>query len=452
MSTTTHPRLFGTDGIRGTAGAFPLDPSTVMAIGQAVGELLGGEILVGQDSRESGPWLFEQLGDGIRQGRARIRDAGILPTPAIALLTRKSDASGGIMISASHNAFEDNGIKVFGSRGEKLDDEEEARVEGRVAELLLETALPTPTIARSDDHRPRGDGEITTYLELLGAEFPEGRWLEGLRIAVDCANGATSRVAPLLLESLGATVSTLHASPDGKNINARCGAVHPEALVDWVRRNRVDFGVAFDGDGDRSMFVTGSGRLIDGDGILFVLARALKTAGRLSPPELVGTSMTNVALEQALAAEGIRLHRVDVGDRFVFKKMREDRIPLGGEPSGHIIFSDHELSGDGLLTTLKLCEVLTRTRESLDALTDDWAPAPQLLRNVPVNRKVPLDELPTVTNKINAINDLVAGNGRIVVRYSGTEPVLRIMIESDSAARNEALAEELAQVVQKAVR
>jgi phosphoglucosamine mutase len=455
MSTIEKARLFGTDGIRGEPGEFPLDQATVVAIGRAIGEILAGEILVGRDPRESGPGLLAHVRAGVHQsGQGRVRDLGILPTPAVALLTQRSGAAGGVMISASHNPFKDNGIKVFGPSGEKLDDAGEARIEERVAGILaMNVGDRVLTSAHDSDTAPPNPARaLWTYLGLLLEGFPTGPWLSGLRIVIDCAHGATSRVAPILFRSLGAAVTTLSASPDGRNINDGCGAVYPEALVEWMRSHRADLGVAYDGDGDRSMFVSETGRLIDGDGVLLVMARALSGNGHPKPRSVVGTSMTNVALEQMLGREGIRLERVDVGDRYVFRKMRDDAIPLGGEPSGHIIFPDHRLSGDGLLTTLKLCEVLRSRQKSLEELTRDWVPAPQLLRNLPVARKVPLDELPRVSSKISEINELLTNRGRIVVRYSGTEPLLRIMIESDSAETNQALAEELAQVVASTIR
>ena len=450
MTTPTYARLFGTDGIRGRAGEFPLDPATITAIGRALGELLDGSIIIGRDPRESSPWIFEPLREGVESGRTTVLDAGILPTPAIALLTGRSGAAGGVMISASHNSFEDNGIKVFGANGQKLDDRDEARVEERVWELLAAPRPSGSSRAASGRGGPSPD-YAAEYMAILRAGFPQGRWLTGFRIGVDCANGATSQVAPRLFESLGATVHAIHANPDGRNINAGCGAVHPDSLVEWVRKNPVDLGVAYDGDGDRSMFVTGSGRLIDGDGVLLVMARALRKQGRLNPPVVVGTSMTNFALEQILSREGIRVLRVDVGDRFVFRKMLDEGVRLGGEPSGHVIFPDFRLSGDGLLTTLKLCETMIAGDASLEELTRDWVPAPQILLNVPVAERIPLDSLPEVTFKIKYISDLLKDRGRIVVRYSGTEPLLRIMIESDSAQTNEALAGELAEAVRRAM-
>lgn len=457
MSGTVQTRLFGTDGIRGKAGEAPLDRATVVAIGQAVAELLGGEILVARDPRESGPELLEWLREGFGQGDARLRDAGILPTPGVALRVLRSGASGGVMISASHNPFDDNGIKVFASDGKKLDDAGEARIEERVGQLLA-GGLPragrvAPAGGRNGAGPETGDTseDRARYLAILLEGFPRGRWLEGFRIAIDCANGATSAVAPRLFESLGASVFPLHAAPDGRNINAGCGALHPGDLVEWVRQHDVDLGVAYDGDGDRSLFVSPAGRLVDGDGVLLVMARALKAEGKLDPPAIVGTSMTNIALERTLASEGVRVHRVNVGDRFIFSMMQRSGLKLGGEPSGHIIFSDYGLSGDGLLTTLKLLAVMVDRQASPDTLLGEWEPAPQLLRSLRVARKAPLETLPEVTGRIREIDQILAGRGRMVVRYSGTEPVLRIMIESDSAARNEALADDLTRVIRLAL-
>jgi len=449
MTTRAHTRLFGTDGIRGEAGVFPLDPATVAAIGEAIGDTLGGELIVGRDPRESGLWILERLCDGIGRAGGRVHNVGVLPTPAVALLTSQSAAAGGVMISASHNPFEDNGIKVFGADGRKLGDLEEARVEERVSELL---ALAEMHETRSPDEGSQtSSADRDRYLSQLRGRFSGGLWLRGLRILCDCANGATSEVAPLLFGSLGAHVEAICASPDGRNINKDCGAVHPQSLIGKMQEGRFDLGVAFDGDGDRSIFVTATGRLIDGDGVLWVMARHLLTAGALVPPEIVGTSMTNVALENRLRELGIRLHRVDVGDRFIFRKMVEGGFRLGGEPSGHVIFSDYGLSGDGLLTTLKLCQVMVDTGRSLDELTSDWSPAPQLIENLRVSQKIPLTSLPDVTAKIREIEHTLETTGRIIVRYSGTEPLLRIMIESDSDRTNRTLANDLAEVVRKSI-
>lgn len=452
MSKTVASRLFGTDGIRARAGDFPLDPPTIEAIGQSIGELLGGEILVARDPRESGWWIYRHLAAGLERGGTRVRNAGILPTPAVALLTQQSSASGGIMISASHNPFEDNGIKVFGARGEKLSDRDEERVEDRVSTLVPKVA-PSGLAGSGvpEELLTESLAETREYQRLLLEGFPTGRWLEGIHIAIDCANGATSQVGPALFESLGAQVSRLSCRPDGRNINSACGAVHPESLTQWVRQHTVDLAVAYDGDGDRALFVTGEGRLLDGDAILLIMARAMKALGNLVPPSVVGTSMTNIQLEHDLGREGIVLFRVDVGDRYVFRKMKDEGLPLGGEPSGHIIFPDHGLSGDGLLTTLRLLEVLVREKRTLGELARGWKPRPQLLRNLRVAERVPLEEHAKISGKVQEIKDLLGSTGRIVVRYSGTEPLLRIMIESDSDETNETLARDLTAVIRQTI-
>jgi phosphoglucosamine mutase len=359
-----NAKLFGTDGIRSHAGRFPLNASTVTAIGQAIGEKLGGRLLVGYDTRVSSPWILRLLETGLRHTAAAIDDAGVIPTPAIALLVKSADYSGGIMISASHNPFEDNGVKVFSANGTKLSDLAEMEIEKRVFELLQAKAgtngsdqefdtIPDATITASNSTR-----FPLLYLDMLESHFSSGQWMRGLTIVMDCANGAMSQVAPALLEKLGARLKVIHADPSGKNINSDCGAVHLESLIATVKNSTCDFGVAFDGDGDRSLFVSGSGRRIDGDAVLLLMAR------RLRPAAVVGTSMTNYALEQLLKSENIALKRVDVGDRFIFEEMRRSgqngarSKVIGGEPSGHIIFPDFELSGDGLLTTLKVAQAL----------------------------------------------------------------------------------------------
>jgi phosphoglucosamine mutase len=447
-------RLFGTDGIRSRAGDFPLNDRAVRAIGQAIGERLGGRLLVGYDTRVSSPWILGLLKEGLRRTSAVFDDAGVIPTPAIALLVKSDGYSGGIMISASHNPFEDNGIKVFSADGTKLSDAAEVEIEQRVFELLLagpsgydtdHDAVPGANIAAANSTKfPE------QYLAKLKSHFSAGQWLQGLHIVVDCANGALSVVAPELLKRLGANLTVIHANPSGKNINAHCGAVHLESLIETIKRTPCDFGVAFDGDGDRSLFVSGSGRQIDGDAVLLLMAR------RMRPTAVVGTSMTNFALEQMLKKEQIALTRVDVGDRFIFEEMRRASgngggEMLGGEPSGHIIFPDFGLSGDALLTALKVAQALVESKSSLDELCRDWVPAPHLLKGVRVEKKVPLDELPRVQSKIAEIGRELTGRGRLVVRYSGTEPLLRVMIESDDAMRNEKFMEQLIAVIHESL-
>jgi phosphoglucosamine mutase len=442
-------KLFGTDGIRAAAGNYPLNSATVVAIGQAIGETLGGRILVGQDTRISSPWIFELLSRGIQQTSAGIEDAGVIPTPAIALLTKEYAYSGGVMISASHNPYGDNGIKVFASDGRKLSDADEAAIERRVNEIVnsrgagdfVDTIPDLPISAENATVWPH------RYVDLLLSHFSNSPWLRGMRIVVDCAHGAMTCVAPALLEKLGAELLVINASPTGRNINNGCGAVHLESLRAALHQRAADFGVAFDGDGDRSLFISGTGRLLDGDAVLLLMARRLKARGTLNPAMVIGTQMTNFSLERMLAHEHVSLTRVAVGDRFIFEEMLRSGAMLGGEPSGHIIFSDFRLSGDGLLTTLKVAQAIVDEQASFDDLTRDWIPAPQLLRGVRVRQRIALEAMPAVQAKIAEVEHQLRGRGRVVVRYSGTEPLLRIMIESDDARLNEQLMEEMLAVV-----
>ena len=444
-SAASEMKLFGTDGIRTRAGAFPLNSSAIPAIGQAIGEELGGPILVGEDTRISSPWILGLLIEGIHcSGSSQAESAGVIPTPAVALLTQSNSFSGGIMISASHNPFEDNGIKVFSQDGTKLTDDVEERIERRIAQLLPAGAEAiadsVPGLTSSLDAK---SSWLRRYEELLLSHFPTGRWLSGKRIVADCANGAMSVVGPEVLRALGADVLAICATPTGMNINAGCGAVHPETLMGAMKETAADFGIAFDGDGDRSLFVSQSGKLVDGDAVLLVLSR------RLKPSRVVGTSMTNYALEQKFASESVELTRVAVGDRYIFEEMRRSGATLGGEPSGHIIFSDFRLSGDGLLTTLKLAQAMVEARQSLDDLTQDWSPAPQMLKGVRVSERVPLQEMDRLQAAMRDANAALNGCGRLVVRYSGTEPLLRVMIESDDARRNEEWMKKLLRAIEE---
>src|SRR5678815_3273734 len=307
-------KLFGTDGIRTRAGEFPLNAPAIVAIGQAVGEKLGGKLLIGEDTRISSPWILRLLMQGIARSSAHVESAGIIPTPGVALLTRSSSFAGGVMISASHNPYEDNGIKIFSHDGTKLTDEVEEQIERRILELLPQSAdEKIDTIPDADRFAERTEW-IERYEELLTSHFREGSWLKGKRIVTDCANGAMSVVAPELLRRLGADVHVICSSPDGKNINANCGAVHLEALESEMNAANADFGVAFDGDGDRSLFVSRAGKRVDGDAVLLVMAR------RTKPSTIIGTSMTNYALEKKLESMGIGLTRVAVGDRYIFEE------------------------------------------------------------------------------------------------------------------------------------
>jgi phosphoglucosamine mutase len=448
-----NTKLFGTDGIRARAGEFPLNGKTVAAIGQAIGEKLGGTILVGQDTRVSSPWIMDHLLEGLSRTKAVPEDAGVIPTPAIALLVKENHFAGGIMISASHNPYHDNGIKVFSSNGTKLDDVSEASIEGRVFEIISNLPRGIEHVPDRTVSAENSTGWPERYADLLLSHFPNEEWLKGMRVVMDCANGAMSQVAPAVFKRLGAHVHVIHAGPTGKNINAGCGAVHLGALLNEMKsemqRTAADFGVAFDGDGDRSLFASGGGRELDGDAVLLLMARRLKRSGRLNPAIVVGTLMTNFALEQTLGLEGIVLTRVGVGDRYVFDEMNRSGSALGGEPSGHIIFSDFRLSGDGLLTTLKVAQAIVEDRAAFDDLSRTWAPAPNLLKGVRVRQKVPIEKMPTLQAKMAEASRVLAGCGRMVVRYSGTEPLLRVMIESDDASRNSNLMDELLAAVRK---
>jgi len=443
-----NSKLFGTDGIRSRAGNFPLNAMTVVAIGQAIGESLQGRLLIGHDTRVSSPWILGLLKEGIQRTSSSFEDAGVIPTPGIALLVKTGGFDGGIMISASHNPFEDNGVKVFSANGTKIGDDVENEIEKRIFDLLpsgsreSRDAVPNTLVsAANNTNFPE------RYVEKLLSVFPPGQWLAGLPILVDCANGAMSEIAPAVLRRLGAEVHVIHASPTGTNINENCGAVHLESLTEAMSRTRAIFGVAFDGDGDRSLFISMNGKKVDGDAVLWLMANVYGVN------RVVGTSMTNYALEQMLQKKGWTLVRVDVGDRYIFEEMQRTSEPcIGGEPSGHIIFPDFGLSGDGLLTALKVAETLVKADMSLDALCAVWQPAPHLLKGVRVEKRIPLSELPQVKSKIAEVEEALKGRGRIVVRYSGTEPLLRVMIESDDATRNENYMEQLIAVIHESLR
>jgi phosphoglucosamine mutase len=422
-------RYFGTDGIRGRAGEAPLDPSTVQAIGRALVRAVGADqplrVLIGRDTRESGPAIEQHLAAGLHAEGAHVDSAGVLPTPAIAYLAqqrggvRRRGYDLGVVISASHNPYEDNGIKVFGGQGRKFSDELEARTE-----QILDT-LPREVLnARSVPQKELADG----YLRHL-----RGAWksphLEGVHVVVDCANGATSFVARPLFESLGARVTAIHHEPDGRNINRGCGATVPQVVAAAVQEHGADLGMAFDGDGDRCILADKNGRVVDGDLILFLAARHLHQRRRLKGGAVVATIMSNVGLEIALRALGIPLVRTAVGDRNVLEEMERRKANLGGEQSGHVIFLDHEPTGDGMLTALKILQVVGESGRPLHELAADMRTFPQLLVNVRVRERQDVEEVPEIRTHLDRARAALDGRGRLVVRYSGTEPLLRIMAE-----------------------
>ncbi len=448
----SRQRLFGTDGIRGVAGHFPLDALTAHALGIALGEAVRPlaaqpEVVVGMDTRESGPWLAAQVAGGLHRAGVRCRFAGVITTPGIAYLTRTDSFVAGVMISASHNPYQDNGIKVFAHSGYKLPDEEELRIEQRIFELRaggVEAAAASLTVE---------PGLAERYEKYLEAAFPGS--LRGLTLAVDCGHGSASRLAPELFERLGAKVIAIGRAPDGRNINRDCGALHVEGLRQCVLRERADLGVAFDGDADRAIFVAPDGRVVDGDAVLLMAALRLHAQGRLSGadgrPTVVGTVMSNLGLERALAARGIRLLRTPVGDKYVLEEMLRVGAILGGEQSGHVIFLDYATTGDGLLTALRVLEILRETSRRLDEVASQLELYPQRLINVPISVRRPLETLPAVRDAMRAAEQAFGPAGRVLVRFSGTEPVVRVMVEGPDAVQVESFARRIADAIREAL-
>ena len=439
-------QLFGTDGIRGVAGVYPLDPPTVFAIGCALGQWAQktadgshAEIVIGMDTRESGPWIAEMVAGGAAKYGVSVRFAGLVTTPGIAYLTRSRDFVAGLMISASHNPFQDNGIKVFGHDGYKLPDERESDLETVIFEVLKNGAEPTPLTLAVDE------GLDAAYVDFLSSSF-KGT-LRGKKLVLDCANGASSHLAPELFERLGAEVITYSAEPDGRNINLNCGALHPERLQQAVVELNADAGVAFDGDADRAMLVSASGKLIDGDAMLLICARALKAAGKLPGDVVVATVMSNMGLEVALEADGIRLDRTPVGDKYVLEEMIRSGAAIGGEQSGHVIFHEYATTGDGMLTAMRIFEVMAQTGKGLEELATGLEVYPQRLVNVRVREKKPMSEIPPVMAAIEECESYFHGRGRVLVRYSGTESLARVMVEGPELIHVERFAESVAAVL-----
>jgi phosphoglucosamine mutase len=436
-------QLFGTDGIRGVAGEYPLDPATIFAFGAALGrEAMGtGEILVGADTRESGPWIAELVAGGLERSGARVRYAGVVTTPGIAYLTRTGPFVAGVMISASHNPYQDNGIKVFTHSGFKLPDAEEHAIEREIFRLRELGVAPAPATLAVDEGLDR------QYLEYLVSTASVR--FDGVTLAMDCGNGAASVLGPGLFRRLGADVKELFSAPDGRNINLDCGALHVEPLRDAVLAHGADFGVAFDGDADRAIFVAASGKTVDGDAVLLATARAMKAAGHLPGDTVVATVMSNLGLERALERERIRMTRTPVGDKYVLEEMVRVGAALGGEQSGHVIFREYATTGDGLLTALRLFEIARRAGAGLDELTADLEIYPQRLVNVRVREKKGLTELPSVAREIRLVEEAFAGTGRVLVRFSGTEPLARVMVEGPDLQQVESFSARIAEAIRR---
>ncbi len=441
------PRLFGTDGVRGVAGAYPLDPPTVRRIGAALVRALTRsgralKLLTGRDTRESGPWIEAEFAAGVASQGAEVASAGVVPTPAIAYLASHEGYDAGVVISASHNPFEDNGIKVFSGRGEKFTEHVEREVESIVADAAWSTPGGAPGPVRQVDL-------VSAYLDHLRPVFPDASGLGPFPLAVDCANGATSALAPALLRAIGLSPVVVGAEPDGRNINLNCGSTHPELLARTVVERGCRLGVAFDGDGDRAIFVDHRGQVVDGDAVLLMCARRLQQEGKLAGGAIAATVMSNVGLELALRARGIRLVRCQVGDRYVRETMREQGLTLGGEQSGHIIFADYLFTGDGLCTALNVLRTVAAAGRSLAELAGDLVTYPQVLLNVRVQHKADWRSVPAVAAAVARAESRVAGHGRVLIRYSGTEPLLRVMIEGEESGEIRALADEIARAARE---
>jgi len=442
--------LFGTDGIRGEAGKFPLDLPTVTAIGFSLAEHLAEreadpQIIIGRDTRESGESIERALIDGANKAGVECLSTGVITTPGVAFLTRKHSASAGVVISASHNPYQDNGIKIFAPSGQKMDDSVERMIE---ADIFAQTELPS-----SKSNPPPASPELQDklrqeYLSFLADEIGRDLNLEGLKIVIDCANGASSALAPVLFARLGAKVIAINASPDGRNINRDCGSLHIDSLRQRVIDEHADLGVAFDGDADRSLFIDNHGNFVDGDATMWALASHLQSHGKLKDNTVVATVMSNIGLEIAFRSAGIQLVRTDVGDKYVLEKLLELGASLGGEQSGHIIMPELSLAGDGMITALCLLRALRESRKTLDEMTAGFKQYPQILVNVRVREKMPFAELPSVQAVVREVEELLSQKGRLLLRYSGTERLARVMIEGEHQRQIEEYADKIARAIE----
>ena len=441
-------KLFGTDGIRGKAGHAPLVPETVARVGAAlVKTMIASDpshrlrYVIGRDTRESGTWIEDELARGLSAEGATVVSAGVVPTPAIAYLARTEGFDAGIVISASHNPYEDNGIKVFGGSGTKLTEQLEASVETMVANDRWDVPEQPGKIERHD--------LSSHYVQHLREIMKGAGALAGSQIVVDCANGATVPIAPKLFRSLGFDVQTIGTSPNGRNINLDCGSTHLDALSKAVVASKARLGIAFDGDGDRALFVDHTGKVVDGDAVLLMSAIYLHERGRLPGPAVVATVMSNIGLEIALRDRGIALVRTAVGDKYVMEEMVKRGYALGGEQSGHVIYSEHLFTGDGLATALNVLRIVADTGKELSELAGQLVTYPQVLVNVRVKQKTDLSTVPAIASTMKKVEQGLAGNGRLLVRYSGTEPLLRIMLEGQDDQVIRGWADEIAGVVRE---
>ncbi len=438
-------KLFGTDGVRGVANVPPMTPEVALALGRAAAMMFPGgrghtRIVIGKDTRLSGYMFETAMAAGIVSMGAEVHLCGPIPTPGIAYLTVGMRADAGVVISASHNPFEDNGIKFFGRDGFKLPDEVEARIERLVEDP---SGLPGPATGRDFGRAHRIDDAIGRYCVYLKSQFPKNLGLDGLRIAVDCANGAAYKVAPMVLRELGADVVEMGVDPDGTNINENCGAMHPEVLARKVVELRCDLGLALDGDGDRAILCDEHGEVVDGDAVLAICAGHMAAKGALKGGGVVGTVMSNFGLELALRKKGLRLVRTDVGDRYVVEEMQKNGYNLGGEQSGHLLFLDHSTTGDGILSCLRILEVMLEAGKRLSDLSSPFERFPQVTLSGKVREKPPLEALGRVQTAIKDAESALGDKGRVNVRYSGTSALLRIMVEGEDEGHVRRLAQQI---------
>ena len=442
-------KLFGTDGIRGVANLEPMTSEIAMQLGRAAAHIFmrragRHQVVIGKDTRLSGYMLESALTSGICSMGVDVLLVGPMPTPAIAFLTRSLRADAGVVISASHNPYQDNGIKFFSNKGFKLPDEVEARIEQLITSDEIKHLRPTAD-AIGKAYRI-GDAE-GRYIEFVKRSLPKDLDLQGIKLVVDCANGAAYKVAPAVLRELGAEIEIIGDKPDGMNINDGCGAVHPERLQEAVRRHGAQLGIALDGDADRAIFVCEQGKIVDGDHVMAALGLDLHAQGQLACKTVVGTVMSNFGLELAMNKAGIHLMRTPVGDRYLMERMLADGYNFGGEQSGHFIFLDHNTTGDGLISALQILSLMKRTGTPLSELAKAMTPVPQILLNVRVKHKPDLDQIPDIQQAIKTAEATLNGSGRVLVRYSGTEALLRIMVEGERDSTIREVADHLAEIV-----
>jgi len=457
MSQQTR-QLFGTDGIRGVAGEFPLTTQCTYLIGRALGHDLirltrTAQAVIGQDTRESSRWIADRVAAGLASVGVEVHSAGVITTPGVAYLARSRGLAAGVVISASHNPWTDNGIKVFSGDGYKLTDARELAIEKEIFALLQNPAAAEGVTGKAPAPSLPGEAGLRhAYIEWLAGSVSSD--LSKMRVWVDCANGAATAEAPELFRRMGIQATFMHVAPDGKNINEGCGALHPETLAVAVAKSegKFDLGVTFDGDADRALFCDANGRVVNGDGVLLIAARDLHSRGKLNGEMVVATTMSNMGLEIALKRSHISMLRASVGDKYVLEEMLKTGATLGGEQSGHILFRDGEATtGDGLLTALRMMDIMLRSGRSLAELAADLKVFPQKIQNVRVREKVPFSQVPEIQRAIEAAERELDGNGRVVVRYSGTEALARVMVEAESGEKMKALTAVIAGAIQKAL-